>query len=37
MARLTWGLYSVAIEPEAVRAYLAPFVLHSFYVDVFAP
>lgn len=26
-----------AIEPEAFRAYLAPFVLHPFYVDVFGP
>lgn len=28
---------AAAIEPKAVRAYLAPFVLHPFYVDVFAP
>lgn len=26
-----------AIEPETFRAYLAPFVLHPFYVDVFGP
>lgn len=26
-----------AIEREAFRAYLAPFVLHPFYVDVFGP